>query len=109
MRSNEPCACKKDIPDGCLHSFWGVFFCKHTANAATTRDAKHSESVGMAYLQCDMSRTRSGIEVARCVPQKLSVSGVFLLSIIAFSCGETQKTLYRKQRVMVPGDGGNVI
>ncbi len=24
------------------------FFCKHTANAATTRDAKHSESVGMA-------------------------------------------------------------
>lgn len=32
-------------------------------------------------------------------PQKLSVSGVFLLSIIVFSCGETQKILYRKQRV----------
>ena len=32
-------------------------------------------------------------------PQKLSVSGVFLLSIIVFSCGETQKFLYRKQRV----------
>ena len=38
-RSNEPCACKKDIPDGCLHPSWDVFFCKHTANAATTRDA----------------------------------------------------------------------
>ena len=47
-RSNEPCACEKDIPDGCLHPGWDVFFCKHTANAATTRDAKHSESVGMA-------------------------------------------------------------
>ena len=47
-RSNEPCACEKDIPDECLHSDWDVFFCKHTANAATTRDAKHSESVGMA-------------------------------------------------------------
>ena len=32
-------------------------------------------------------------------PQKLSVSGVFILSIIVFSCGETQKILYRKQRV----------
>ena len=59
-RSNEPCACKKDIPDECLHSDWDVFFCKHTANAATTRDAKHSESVGMA-----------------------DVSGVFLLSMKA--------------------------
>jgi hypothetical protein len=27
------------------------------------------------------------------------VSGVFLLSIIVFSCGETQKILYRKQHV----------
>lgn len=35
--------------DACIHS--GMFFCKHTTNAATTRDAKHSESVGMAqYL-----------------------------------------------------------
>ena len=72
-RSNEPCACKKDIPDGCLHSDWDVFFCKHTANAATKRDAKHSESVGMA-----------------------DVSGGCLLLIIVFSCGETQKILYRK-------------
>ena len=29
-------------------SAWDVFFCKHTANAVTTRDAKHSESVRMA-------------------------------------------------------------
>ncbi len=50
--------------------------CKHTANAATTRNAKHSESVGMADF-----------------------SGVFLLSIIVFSCGETQKILFRKQQV----------
>ncbi len=47
---------KKDIPDECLHSDWDVFFYKHTANAATTRDAKHSEFVGMAkyILQRDM-------------------------------------------------------
>ena len=32
-------------------------------------------------------------------PQKLSVSGVFLLSIIVFGCGETQKILFRKQQV----------
>ena len=29
----------------------------------------------------------------------LSVSGVFLLSIIVFGCGETQKILFRKQQV----------
>ena len=88
VRSNEPCACEKDIPDGCLHPSWDVFFCKHTANAATTRNKRSgSESVGMAeskfpqvYLQgsfffCNHAATtatemkrkrRSGIEVWRC-------------------------------------------
>ena len=43
--------------DACIHPGMS-FFCKHTANAATTRNAKHSEFVGMAYLQRDMSKTR---------------------------------------------------
>ena len=46
------------------------------ANAATTRDAKHSESVGMAYIQRDMSKTRSVCEWHRGI--WTSVLGRFL-------------------------------
>uniref|UniRef100_I5ASR6 Uncharacterized protein n=1 Tax=Eubacterium cellulosolvens (strain ATCC 43171 / JCM 9499 / 6) TaxID=633697 RepID=I5ASR6_EUBC6 len=43
--------------DACIRS--RVFFCKHTANAATTRNAKHSEFVGMATLRLDALTGRS--------------------------------------------------